>query len=421
VWRHSAQPREGWRDIVTQQGLVFPDTDLPGGGTTPYWNEAAWYELTLDEVERMEAATEELWPMCVEAATKMATDLTDERLGLPTGTLDLVRHSIKRVEPSIYARFDFWFDGDLPKVLELNGDTPTGLVETGVVQWKWLESELPDNDQWNSVHERLVDRWRELDRAGLLPGHAVHFLYAGDEPTGEEEMTTRYMQDCAAQGGLLTYAHPIHEVGWNSRLKQFLDRDGRQIRSAFKLYPWEAMVAEEFGRILLEHQEQEPVRWIEPAWKVLLSTKALLPVLWELYPDHPLLLPSYRDHPHDLEEWVAKPLWGREGDNIRVHLADGTDTVQPGAYGHDDVVYQQWCPLPDFDGNRAMIGSWVVDGQAAGMIVRESDGPITDYYSRVVPHAIGDGLMPDAGTQQQWRAERVVTVTTPRLPDRPSP
>jgi glutathionylspermidine synthase len=301
-------------------------------------------------------------------------------------------------------------------MLELNGDTPTGLLETGVVQWKWLETELPDNDQWNSVHERLVDRWRALDRAGLLPKHAVHFLYAEGDDTGEEEMTTHYMQDCAAQGGLLTYAHPIHEVGYNSRLKQFLDRDGRQIRSAFKLYPWEAMVAEEFGEVLLRHEEQEPVRWIEPVWKVLMSTKALLPVLWELYPDHPLLLPSYRDHPHDLDEWVAKPLWGREGDNIRVHLADGTDTVQPGAYGDDDVVYQQWCPLPDFDGNRAMIGSWVVDGQAAGMLVRESDGPITDYYSRAVPHAIGDGLMPDAGTMQEWRAERIVSRTAPRLP-----
>jgi len=35
-----------------------------------------------------------------------------------------------------------------------------------------------------------------------------------------------------------------------------------------------------------------------------------------------------------------------------------------------------------------------------------------------VPHAIGDGLMPDAGTMQQWRAERIVAVTSPRLPSR---
>jgi glutathionylspermidine synthase len=65
VWRHSVQPRKGWRDIVMAQGLIFPDTDHPDGTTTPYWNEAAWYEFTLAEVERMEAATEELWPMCV--------------------------------------------------------------------------------------------------------------------------------------------------------------------------------------------------------------------------------------------------------------------------------------------------------------------------------------------------------------------
>jgi glutathionylspermidine synthase len=401
------------------QGLIFPDTDLPDGTTKPYWNEAAWYEVTLAEVERMEAATEELWPMCVEAAGKMATDLTDERLGLPPGTLGLVRESITRGDPAVYARFDLWFDGDQPKVLELNGDTPTGLVETGVVQWKWLESELPDNDQWNSVHERLVECWHRLDAERRLPGHAVHFLYAEGDPTGGEEMTTHCMQDCATQAGLMTYSHPIQEVGWNPRLAQFLDRDGRAIQTAFKLYPWEAMLAEEFGQVLLQRQEAKPTQWVEPAWKVLLSTKALLPTLWELYPDHPLLLPSFRDHPHGLEDWVAKPLWGREGDNIRIHLSDGTDTVQPGAYAHDDVVYQQWCPLPSFDGNRAMVGSWVVDGQAAGMIVRESDGPITDYYSRVVPHAIGDGQMPDLGTQQQWRAERDVTASVPTWEPRP--
>jgi glutathionylspermidine synthase len=388
------------------QGLIFPDTDLPDGTTKPYWNEAAWYEVTLAEVERMEAATEELWPMCVEAAGKMATDLTDERLGLPPGTLGLVRESITRGDPAVYARFDLWFDGDQPKVLELNGDTPTGLVETGVVQWKWLESELPDNDQWNSVHERLVECWHRLDAERRLPGHAVHFLYAEGDPTGEEEMTTHYMQDCATQAGLMTYSHPIQEVGWNPRLAQFLDRDGRAIQTAFKLYPWEAMLAEEFGQVLLQRQEAKPTQWVEPAWKVLLSTKALLPTLWELYPDHPLLLPSFRDHPHGLEDWVAKPLWGREGDNIRIHLSDGTDTVQPGAYAHDDVVYQQWCPLPSFDGNRAMVGSWVVDGQAAGMIVRESDGYVTDYFSRVVPHVIGDGLAPDLGTQLLWRSDR---------------
>jgi len=416
VWRHAARPRDHWQDIVTKQGLVFPETDLPDGTKVPYWNESAWYELTMDEVLALEAATEELWAMCLEAVAVMARTLDDRRLGLPAGTLALARESVERGDPSVYGRFDLRYDVDgSVKLLELNGDTPTGLVETGVAQWRWLEQEMPDNDQWNSVHERLVERWSGLDRAGRLPGHAVHFLYSEAEPTGEEEMTVHYLQDTAAQAGILTYSHPIEHVGWNPKLGAFLDRDGRTIRTAFKLYPWEVMLGEEFGAVLLQHHEIEPVQWIEPAWKVLLSTKALLPTLWELHPGHPLLLPSYWDDPHDLTDWVRKPLHGREGDNITVHRSDGTpDRVNPGTYGAEGYVYQEYAELPSFDGNHAMIGSWIVDGEAAGMIVRESDGPITDYYSRVVPHAIGDGLSPDLGQQLLWRAERS-SPGTPRL------
>lgn len=407
MWRHAAEPRDRWRETVVREGLVFPDTELPDGTTVTYWNEAAWYEFTLEEVLALEAATEELWGMCVEAVARMAGTLDDARLGLPAGAMSLIRESITRDDPSVYGRFDlrYDFDGSV-KLLELNGDTPTGLLETGVSQWRWLEAVLGDNDQWNSVHERLVERWAALDRSGALPSHQVHFLYSEAETTGEEEMTVHYMQDTAAQAGLLTYSHPIEHVGWNPRLGQFLDRDGRPIRTAFKLYPWENMLADEFGSVLLRRHEVDRVRWIEPAWKMLLSTKALLPTLWEMFPGHDLLLPAYWDHPHDLTDWVAKPLHGREGDNIRIHLADGTDTDRPGDYGAEGFVYQQWAPLPSLDGNFAMLGSWIVDGQAAGMIVRESDGYVTDYFSRVVPHVIGDGLAPDLGTQLLWRSDR---------------
>ena len=409
MWRHASKPRPGWRAKVEAQGLIFPTTVHADGSETPYWNESAWYEFTLAEVETMEAATEELWGMCLEAVRKMATDLDDARLGLPTGALDYARESIGRGDPSVYGRFDLWFDGGVPKMLELNGDTPTGLVESAVAQWHWITEVMPDSDQWNSVHDRLVARWKHLMEAGALPGNEVHFLHSRVDKTGEEEMTTVYLRDTAAMAGLATFGHHIEEVQWDSLNRRFLDSLGRPIRNAFKLYPWEEMLREEFGAHLLNRAETEPVRWIEPVWKVLLSTKAILPVLWEMYPGHENLLPSYFDDPRDLPEWVAKPLHGREGDNIRVHLADGTETSQPGGYGQEGYVYQEWCPLPSFDGNRAVIGSWVVDGEAAGMIVRESDGPITDYFSRVAPHVISDALAPDQAQVQVWLAERTGT------------
>lgn len=420
MWRHASRPRPDWQRIVTEQGLIFPITTKPDGSTVPYWNESAWYEVTLGEVEALEAATEELWEMCVDAAGHMAATMTDERLGLPEGTLRLVRASIERGDPSVYARFDLVYGGDGSlKMLEINGDTPTGLVETGVAQWRWIEQVMPDIDQWNSLHDRLVARWRELLASGALDGDQVHFLYdLGDEESyddGEMEMTVHYLMDCAVQAGLAVMAHPISQVGWNPDAREFRDANDQPIRNAFKLYPWEQMLGEEFGRLVLDGAETSPVRWFEPAWKVLLSTKAILPVLWERNPGHRLLLPAYFDDPRDLSDWVAKPLHGREGDSIRIHLADGHEVSMPGEYGAEGFVYQQYAPLPVYEGNYVVLGSWVVGGEAAGMLVRESDGMITDYFSRVVPHAISDGLTPDDATVQEWLSGRVAA-DAPVLP-----
>jgi glutathionylspermidine synthase len=400
MWRHLSQPRDGWRDHVEKLGLVYPMTDMPDGSERPYWNESAWYEITMDEVERMEEATEELYQMCLVAAKHMATsgDFTDQSLRLPSGSLELVRKSLERGDPSVYARFDLVIDDSgVPKMLEINGDTPTGLLETAVIQWDWLESRFPDGDQWNSVHDRLVMWW-----GAHFKGKRVHFVHTGQERSGEEEMTTTYMRDTAHSAGVETYGHTIEGIGWDETHRDFVDMHGHEIETCFKLYPWEDMLAENFDGIT---REATPVQWVEPVWKLMMSTKALLGVLWELYPDHPNLLPAYNDGPRDLEEWVAKPYQGREGANIKIHTRDMGDRVLEGKYGDQPYTWQKYQELPSFDGNRLVIGSWVIDGKSAGCLFRESDGPVTDYYSRVVPHAIGDGLRPDAATVQKWLSE----------------
>jgi glutathionylspermidine synthase len=70
----------------------------------------------------------------------------------------LIREAWAAQPPSLYGRFDLaWSGTGPPKLLEYNADTPTSLVEAAVAQWYWLEQVHPGGDQFNSLHERLVE------------------------------------------------------------------------------------------------------------------------------------------------------------------------------------------------------------------------------------------------------------------------
>jgi glutathionylspermidine synthase len=281
----------------------------------------------------------------------------------------------------VYGRFDLRYDGTGPaKMLEYNADTPTSLVESSVVQWFWLQDVHPGDDQWNSVHERLIDRWREL----RLPPGPVHFAFTNADETGEEAMTVAYLQDTAEQAGLATVSVAMEDIGWDSLNRRFVDLEETMIRAAFKLYPWEWMLADDFGRHAVRH-----ATWIEPLWKALLSNKALLAVLWELYPGHPNLLPAYLDGPRELTSYIAKPLLGREGASMRIVTPEGTQET-PGRYGREGYVFQGFEALPEFGGQRPVLGAWMVADESAGLGIRETTGLITDDTSSFVPHRIAD-------------------------------
>jgi len=199
----------------------------------------------------------------------------------------------------------------------------------------------------------------------------------------EDGMTVTYLQDTAQQAGLTAAAFPIDEIGWNGT--SFLGPEDRPLGAVFKLYPWEWMVREEFGK----HLGAAGTLWIEPPWKMLLSNKGILPVLWKLYPRHPYLLEASFDGPGLLLSWVRKPLLGREGANITLHQP-GEDLETPGGYGAEGFVYQDMAPLKSFDGQYPVVGAWTVGHEegnvAAGMGIRESATPIVTNLSQFVPH-----------------------------------
>ena len=164
---------------------------------------------------------------------------------------------------------------------------------------------------------------------------------------------------------------------------EFVDLENRAIKSIFKLYPWEWMVHEEFGAHALDTYKR--VQWIEPIWKMLLSNKGILPILWELFPHHANLLECYFTGPKQLTDYVKKPLLSREGANLSIHRGAAVEETG-GPYGEEGFVFQATARIAEFGGAYPIIGSWMIDGIAAGIGIRESATPVTNNLSCFVPH-----------------------------------
>ena len=413
--RVNLNPRPDWQSKVEAAGLAF---HTPITMDEPYWNESAAYEFTVQEIDTLEAAANTMQGMCLAAAQHIIDQKRYAELAIPEAAIPVIELAWNQEPPALYGRFDFSWAGErsghAPKLLEYNADTPTSLLEAAVIQWNWLKEVTPnlkhplhggDPDQFNSIHDRLIAKWKDL-----LPylEQPVYFCGLDD---AEDQLTLVYLRDTAQQAGHQTIQMFMQEIGWNDQSQAFLDPAEDQMHSIFKLYPWESMLAEEFGPACLG--TYQGMRWIEPIWKMLLANKGLLPILWQLYPNHELLLEAHFDTPSDLSSfrnaggpafspattvaltptmrnYVRKPLLSREGANITL-IRDGQTILQTEGPYTGPAILQSLAPEATFADStnqprHPVLGLWMIDQECGGMGIRESRNPITDNLSSFVPH-----------------------------------
>jgi glutathionylspermidine synthase len=376
--------RDDWRQTAEACGFDFHTID-----GERYWDERGYYAFTLEEIERkIEAPSAEIDAMCLELVGRAINDEQYlERLKIPREAWPLIAESWEREDKSLYGRLDLSFDGRGPaKLLEYNADTPTSIFESAVFQWTWLEQAIERRiipaaaDQYNSIHERLIEAWKTF-------GPHRHLHLTGTTSSEEDFGTLAYLEDTAMQAGFAATIIDIEDVGWRDE-GGFVDLEGRDIALAFKLYPWEWMFRDAFGAKLRD----AATRWIEPPWKAILSNKGILPLLWEMFPGHPNLLPAYfEDDPRAKElgaSYVRKPLYSREGANVAL-ISEGVPfAAHDGPYGGEGFVRQGFANLRSFSQAYPVVGSWLVDHTPCGLSIREDEGPITGNTSRFLPHAI---------------------------------
>lgn len=393
--RLNINPRINWLQQLTNEGVLWTTTE-----NGPYWNEAmpqpVFYELTRHEQEQLEQAGNEVHEMCISALTWMLENASHHErekwfdiFQIPPFIRQKIIDSWNNDEWGFYGRFDFVMTANGPKLLEYNADTPTTLIESSISQWNWfVDNQMSYNGyyQYNEIHESMVRHWSDMrkynDLRGLL--HITGFAQIDDYST------LAYIAETAKEAGQDVKIIDIETIGVENDL-DFEDADGTDIHNCFKLYPWEWMLHDEYGQLLPKSR----TRFIEPAWKMLLSNKALLVLLWNLFPYNRWLVEADVDgNKKRYGKWVKKPLLSREGSNIEIiDYGHGTNYGQlvsktGGDYGEEGYIYQQYIEWQPVDGKYPMLGVWMVGNDAVGLGIREDDGPITQNNSRFIPHVV---------------------------------
>lgn len=376
--------RPDWRDTADRMGFRFHTID-----GERYWDERAYYRFTTAEIDHLEQATHAVHEMCMTLVDTVAnSEALMAKLAIPAAYHDLIYNSWRIAQPHLYGRMDFSYDGQgAAKLLELNYDTPTSLLESAAFQLVWFEERLAQGhlpaqaDQFSLIAELMQARF-ELFNDG------TPFHFSAIAGSVEDRGTTDFMRAMAEHIGIETHHIDVQHIGLNAA-GHFVDMAGQPIQRLFKLHPWEHIFQEPFGTAIA----QSGTQFVEPAWKAILSNKGILPMLWAHFPDHPNLLPAFRDEGTSRplpKGWVRKPFFSREGANIELCTQDGQRESAPGPYHDAPYILQALAPLPRFGDSYTLIGSWTIGDQAAGISIREDDSLITKDTSRFLPHIIAD-------------------------------
>ena len=367
--RLSVRPRENWQSQVEALGLTYHTW-----GGNVYWDESTCYQLTTCEIQEIATATNEIEGMCIAVVEEVVQHQRYSEFDIPAHAWKLIEDSWYRGDQHLYGRLDLSYNGNQPpKLLEYNADTPTTLLESSLVQKHWLEQVRPGSDQFNSIHERLVAVWPQF---GPDPIHLI-----GREQYSELLATNTYMAKTIIEAGLEPKLQHVDKIVWNDR--EFVDSDNVVVKTIFKLYPWEWLIHGAYGT----YAPYCKIKFIEPIWKMILSNKALMVLLWELFPDHPNLLPAYFDPKKIHGDYVKKPLLGRKGENVSLYSAQGK-IMTKGSFSKGPFMYQQSHPLPNLDSHYPLLISWLIKGQASGIGIREDQTPISTVLGHFVPHFV---------------------------------
>jgi len=354
--------------------------------------------ISQTEAETFYEATNELYDMFTNAGQYVIDNNLFHELNIPFNLVEVIKESWENdVHWHLYSRFDLagGIDGKPIKLIEFNADTPTSLFETAIIQWAILKKNgLDESSQFNNLYEALKDNFKRIITLNsdiekfdeYYSNLGWKILFSSISSSNEDINTTKLLQHIATEAGFNTDFGFIENV-------QFSDdgifKEDALFEFYFKLIPWEDIAIQEsqLALILTEIIKEKKAIIFNPAYTLIFQSKAIMKILWDLYPNHPLLLETSYE-PLIGKKYVEKRAFGREGANIKIINPDGSiDEETNGEYEGHKAIYQEYVEFPkDEKGNFYQAGVFFAY-EACALGFRRG-GKILNNMSKFVGHII---------------------------------
>lgn len=314
--------------------------------------------ITEEEAQSYYDATNELYDMYIEAGQYVIDNNLFFEIGIPFNLVEAIKMSWEEeVHWHLYGRFDLsgGLDGVPIKLLEFNADTPTMVYESAIIQWALLKKNGFDSSrQFNSLYESLRDNFKRIITLGddisrfdeIYEGWKI--LFSSIQGSIEEERTVKLLEIIAKEAGFNTgfcYAHEavLDEING-------LSYDNNNYEFWFKLIPWESIAVDEpdLAMLMTSMIKNKNTIFLNPAYTLMFQSKRMLKILWDLFPNHPLLLETS----YELlsKKQVKKHAFGREGESVSILDPNGSIISETkGEYHNYPEIYQEFATLNSHD------------------------------------------------------------------------
>ncbi|MDU3049108.1 MAG: bifunctional glutathionylspermidine amidase/synthetase [Escherichia coli] len=328
-----------------------------------------YYTITESAEQELIKATNELHLMYLHATDKVLKD--DNLLALfdiPKILWPRLRLSWqRRRHHMITGRMDFCMDERGLKVYEYNADSASCHTEAGLILERWAEQGYKGNgfNPAEGLINELAGAWKH--------SRARPFVHIMQDKDIEENYHAQFMEQALHQAGFETrILRGLDELGWDAA-GQLIDGEGRLVNCVWKTWAWETA----FDQIR-EVSDRE----------FAAGNKAILPILWSLFPHHRYLLDTDFTVNDELVKtgYAVKPIAGRCGSNIDLvsHHEEVLDKTS-GKFAEQKNIYQQlWC-LPKADGKYIQVCTFTVGGNYGGTCLRGDESLVIKKESDIEP------------------------------------